>query len=53
MYLDGVLVDSNENAKVLTSDLGKNLSAYLGKSFYSGDGYFKGSFDNVKYITGR
>ncbi|MSA12518.1 family 43 glycosylhydrolase [Lactonifactor sp. BIOML-A3] len=48
MYLDGVLVDSNPNAKVLTSDLGKNLSAYLGKSFYSGDGYFKGSFDNVK-----
>ena len=30
------------------TDLGKDLKAYLGKSFYSADGYFKGAYDNVK-----
>ncbi|MFA9462651.1 MAG: family 43 glycosylhydrolase, partial [Velocimicrobium sp.] len=30
------------------TELGKDLVSYLGKSFYSGDAYFKGYFDNVK-----
>jgi hypothetical protein len=48
MYKDGILVAENNNVTVAMKDLGADLSAYLGKSFYSGDQYFKGSFDNVK-----
>lgn len=36
------------NTQITTSSLGENLVAYLGKSMYSGDGYFKGAFDNFK-----
>ncbi|MCF6410234.1 family 43 glycosylhydrolase [Pseudalkalibacillus salsuginis] len=48
MYKDGVLVDENNDVTVSMSDLGTDLLAYLGKSFYSGDQYFEGYFDNVK-----
>ena len=38
-----------ENVTVSMSDLGKNLKAYLGRSFYEPDDlYFRGFFDNVK-----
>ncbi|MGM0874719.1 MAG: family 43 glycosylhydrolase [Bacillota bacterium] len=48
MYKDGIVVAENNNVTVAMKDLGADLSAYLGKSFYSGDQYFKGYFDNVK-----
>ena len=48
LYVNNVLTGTNENTKMSISELGKNLSAYLGKSFYSGDKYFNGSFDNIK-----
>lgn len=48
VYVDNVLVGTNDDIKMTVSELGKNLSAYLGKSFYSGDAYFKGAFDNIK-----
>ncbi len=48
MYKDGILVAENNDVTLAMKDLGADLSAYLGKSFYSGDQYFKGYFDNVK-----
>ncbi|MDD3413788.1 MAG: family 43 glycosylhydrolase [Lachnospiraceae bacterium] len=48
LYVDGVLANENTSLGTNICDLGSSLSAYLGKSFYSGDGTFKGYFDNVK-----
>ncbi len=46
MYLDGSLVA--ENTGIAVAALGTDLLSYLGKSFYDGDAYFKGCFDNFK-----
>ena len=48
IYRDGELVAENQNTGISISDLGENLKAYLGKSFYTEDQYFRGYFDNVK-----
>lgn len=48
LYIDGKLVDSNEDTGITTTDLGTDLLSYLGKSFYKDDGYFTGKFDNFK-----
>ena len=48
LYVDGAKVAENTNTGIRTSDLGTGLLAYLGKSFYGDDAYFKGSFDNFK-----
>ncbi len=48
LYLDGGLVDTNDNTGITTSALGTDLLGYLGKSFYSDDKYFNGSFDNIQ-----
>ena len=48
LYLGDQLIGHNENVQNEMTDLGKNVKAYLGKSFYSEDGYFKGAFDNIK-----
>lgn len=48
LYQDGKLVAEKKNTGISMSDLGTELKAYLGKSFYSGDAYFRGYFDNVK-----
>lgn len=48
LYLDGILVSENKDTGILTSAMGTDLLAYLGKSMYSADAYFKGSFDNIK-----
>ncbi|WP_299090228.1 family 43 glycosylhydrolase [uncultured Metabacillus sp.] len=48
MYKNGILAAENNNVTVAMKDLGADLSGFLGKSFYSGDQYFKGYFDNVK-----
>ncbi len=47
LYRDGELV-AEEKVTVSMSDLGDNLKAYIGKSFYDEDLYFRGFFDNVK-----
>ncbi|WP_242855829.1 LamG-like jellyroll fold domain-containing protein [Ruminiclostridium josui] len=48
IYKDGLMLGRNNNVSISMSDLGTSLMAYLGKSFYSADLYFKGYFDNVK-----
>ncbi len=48
LYIDGVLSASNEATALTLSELGNDASILFGKSFYSGDGYFKGEFDNIK-----
>ncbi|MDL4839188.1 family 43 glycosylhydrolase [Aquibacillus rhizosphaerae] len=51
MYKDGRLLDENNDVTTSMSDLGTDLLAYLGKSFYSADSYFEGYFDNVKVFN--
>ena len=48
LYVNGTLEAENTDTGITVSDLGSNLLAYLGKSFYSGDGYFSGCFDNFE-----
>ncbi|WP_194410793.1 family 43 glycosylhydrolase [Microbacterium cremeum] len=48
VYSDGVKLDENAALTATVADLGSNLAGYLGKSFYSADGYFQGWFDNVR-----
>ncbi len=48
LYINGTLVSTNNNTGNRVSDLGTNLLSYLGKSFYDGDGYFNGYFDNFE-----
>ncbi|MCI9503559.1 MAG: hypothetical protein HFG76_16575, partial [Hungatella sp.] len=46
-YIDGVpqvILDKT----ILMTNFGKNPVVYLGRSFYSGDKYFAGAFDNIK-----
>ena len=52
LYVNGTQCAANENTEVTVSDLGSNLLAYLGKSFYDGDGYFNGCFDNFEIYDG-
>ncbi|MBQ9530681.1 MAG: family 43 glycosylhydrolase [Eubacterium sp.] len=47
LYVNGSLKATN-NDFLNISDLGNNLLAYFGKSFYDGDAYFKGKFDNFE-----
>lgn len=47
-FPQGFFDGRNNNVSISISDLGTSLLAYLGKSFYSTDNYFKGYFDNVK-----
>ena len=47
LYVNGSLAAANNEAHRV-SELGSNLLAYLGKSFYDGDGYFNGLFDNFE-----
>ena len=48
LYQDGKLIAENKNTGLGLSALGKDLKAYLGRSFYGPDQYFRGYFDNVK-----
>ena len=52
VYSDGAQVAQNKATKNKVTDLGNDLLAYLGKSFYN-DPYFKGSFDNVNVLEPR
>ncbi len=46
LFFDGEMVSENKNTGLTISDLGSNLIAYIGKSFYGADSYFKGYIDN-------
>lgn len=46
VYINNKLVGENNFMRNI-SDLGSDLLAYIGKSFYNGDPYFKGYFDNI------
>ncbi len=49
IYKDGVLIASNEAVTKSVYHLAEEgLNAYLGKSMYAADPYFKGEIDNVK-----
>ena len=48
MYINGCPVTERQYMIFSLRDLGDNLLSYLGKSFYSGDSYFRGYFDNVR-----
>ncbi|MDQ1123550.1 family 43 glycosylhydrolase [Microbacterium trichothecenolyticum] len=48
MYIDGVKVDENLALNATVSELGSNLAGYLGRSFYGGDGYFQGWYDDIR-----
>ncbi|RBP97825.1 hypothetical protein CRD60_04345 [Bifidobacterium aemilianum] len=46
LYVDGTKVAENDSMANRVTNLGTNLLAYLGKSFYN-DPYFQGAFDNI------
>ena len=48
LYIDGVLMGTNDNLNANLSDLGEDMDIYFGQSFYSGDAYFNGAYDNIK-----
>ncbi|HMR48427.1 MAG TPA: family 43 glycosylhydrolase [Arachnia sp.] len=48
IYLDGQPVSSTTNVATTMTELGTDLKAYLGRSFYSGDAYFDGAFDDIQ-----
>lgn len=48
IYKDGVQVAQGATTKSIYHLATEGLSAYLGKSMYDGDPYFKGMFDNVE-----
>lgn len=47
LYINGELADVQDGLTTKLSDFGEGVIGYLGKSFYSGDTYFKGYIDNV------
>lgn len=47
VYVNGKLAGENTDIPYSFTDLGSSLESYLGKSFYGGDGYFNGYFDNI------
>lgn len=48
IYKDGVQVAQGATTKSIYHLATEGLNAYLGKSMYDGDPYFKGMFDNVE-----
>ncbi len=47
LYINGNLAAENTDS-LSVSALGTDLLSYIGKSFYDGDGYFSGYFDNIE-----
>ena len=47
LYVNGEKVDSADTG-IKISDFGTDILSYFGKSFYDGDSYFKGCFDNFE-----
>lgn len=48
VYADGVKLGENAALGATIEQLGSDLVGYLGKSLYTGDGYFQGWYDNVR-----
>ena len=48
LYVNGKLIDENNNTGITLTNLNSSLKVLFGKSFYDGDGYYKGWFDNIK-----
>ena len=48
LYVNGEEAEPSNNNAFKVSEMGSNLISYIGKSFYSGDGYFNGLFDNFE-----
>lgn len=48
VYADGALIGEIDELSASVADLGTDLAGYLGRSFYAGDGYFQGWFDDVE-----
>ncbi|WP_167958174.1 immunoglobulin-like domain-containing protein [Anaerosporobacter faecicola] len=48
LYIDGALKSTVNDITTNILDFDSSVAAYLGKSFYSGDGYYKGYYDNFK-----
>ena len=51
LYLDDQLIGHNENVVNEMSNLGKNLKAYLGKSFYGEVSALKEHLTILKFTT--
>ncbi|KJL48698.1 Xylosidase/arabinosidase [Microbacterium hydrocarbonoxydans] len=47
VYYNGRPVATNSDVKTSMSELGTNLTAYLGRSLYAADPYFNGAFDDI------
>lgn len=48
LYINGVKANEISGLTTKISDFGSNVLSYLGKSFYSGDRYYSGYFDNIE-----
>ncbi len=48
LYLDGVVVDENTEARLVPSDMGVTTQNWLGRSQYSADAYFNGILDDFR-----
>src|SRR5699024_1794235 len=48
LYLDGRPVGTTAAVDATISELGTDLKAYLGRSFYQPDAYFDGAFDDIR-----
>src|SRR5699024_8722210 len=48
LYLDGRPVGTTTAVDATISELGTDLKAYLGRSFYEPDAYFDGAFDDIR-----
>ena len=48
LYEGKSLIAEKSGVTAAVSDLGENLSAFFGKSFYGADTYFKGCFDDIE-----
>ena len=52
LYVDGVLVSVNNNMTLTPASLGETLNDWLGRSQFSADAYFNGSYDEVRIYNG-
>ena len=50
LYENGALIGTVDKT-VQVLDFGTNVQAWLGRSFYSADTYFQGSFDNIEIFN--
>ena len=50
LYENGALIGTVDKT-VQVLDFGTNVQAWLGRSFYSADSYFQGSFDNIEIFN--